>query len=125
MTKKNTTVHLISLGILCVGFLLCRYVFFSLHRMKDWPLYLFLFGLLVLGISFFAKARQVPVATSLSYIIGFAAGLLFQTKGTDPGGGTTNSLWTIWTVAVVCTVVLAVIIEAVQRKGRGEPGRQS
>lgn len=38
--KKNFILHLICLGILCVGYVLTRYVFFDLHGMKAWPLVL-------------------------------------------------------------------------------------
>lgn len=119
MTRKNIAVHLISLCVLSVGFLLCRYVFFDIHGMYDWPLLLFLFGLLVIVLSFFAKARLVPIATSFGYTVGFLAGVVFQTDGVDPGGGSTNSLWIIWTAVFVCVVLLSVFMDltvAVKRK---------
>ena len=56
--KKNLILHLISLGILCAGYVLTRYVFFDLHGMKAWPLVLFVCGIVVIGISFIAKAKQ-------------------------------------------------------------------
>lgn len=108
--------NLISLCVLCIGFVLCRYVFFEAHGMKDWPLYLFLCGLIVIGISFAAKAGLVSVFTSLFYIIGFAAGLLFQTEGVDAGGGRANNLWIIWTVVFACAVVSSCLGEIVRRK---------
>ena len=43
--KKNLILHLISLGILCAGYVLTRYVFFDLHGMKAWPLVLFVCGI--------------------------------------------------------------------------------
>lgn len=111
MTRKNIAVHLISLCVLGVGFLLCRYVFFDIHGMYDWPMLLFLFDLLVIGLSFFAKAQLVPIAASLGYLVGFLAGVLFQTDGVDLGGGSTNSLWIIWTAVFVCAVLLSVFME--------------
>lgn len=115
MARKNAALHLASLCVLCAGYLLCRYVFFAVHCMKQWPACLFLLGLAVLGISFFAKKKWTPLVTSFSYPIAFAIGALFQTDGTDPGGGRTNSLWAIWTVVFVCATVLSAAGETVKK----------
>ena len=72
--KKNIILHLVSLGILCAGYLLTRYILFDLHGMKQWPLVLFVCGIVVMGASFLAKAEQVPVFTALSYTGGFFVG---------------------------------------------------
>lgn len=115
MARKNAALHLASLCVLCAGYLLCRYVFFAVHGMKQWPACLFLLGLVVLGISFFTKKKWTPLVTSFSYPIAFAIGALFQTDGTDPGGGRTNSLWAIWTVVFVCAIVLSATGETVKK----------
>ena len=109
--KKNLILHLISLGVLCAGYLLTRYAFFDLHGMKQWPLMLFICGAVVIAGSFFATAKQVPVFTALSYIGGFAAGALFQTDGVDAGGGGTNNLWIIWTVVFACFTLASIFTE--------------
>ncbi len=115
MTRKNAALYLASLCVLCAGYLLCRYVFFEVHGMKQWPACLFLLGLAVLGISFFTKKKWTPLVTAFSYPIAFAIGALFQTDGTDPGGGRTNSLWAIWTVVFVCAIVLSAAGETVKK----------
>lgn len=109
--RKNLIMQLISLCILCVGFVLCRYVFFDVHSMREIPLYLFICGLIVIGVSFLVKARLVSLITSLAYTISFMVGVIFQTDGFDPGGGRTNNLWIIWTVAFVCFVATSVVME--------------
>ena len=116
MAKKNMIVHLASCCVLCFGFVLCRYVFFAMHGMKERPFSLFLFCFIVLAISFFTKARLVPIFTSVSYAAGFMIGVIFQTDGVDPGGGRTNNLWIIWTVVIVCAVISSVLGEIVDRK---------
>jgi len=118
--RKNVLIHLISLCVLLTGFLVCRYAFLSLHNMHQWPMILFVAGLIVLVISFFAKAKLVPVFTSLAYLVGFAAGVIFQSDGVDTGGGRTNNLWIIWTVVFVCFVVSAVINEMLSGKRRNK-----
>ena len=94
--KRNTIRHLICLCVLCVGFWLCRYALFDLHGMKQWPEVLFYAGAFCLLISFCAKGRLTPAGAALGYPIGFAAGVVFESLGTDPGGGTTSNLWLIW-----------------------------
>lgn len=89
-----------------------------MHGMKDWPLYLFLFDLIIIGISFLVKARFVPIFTSFSYMFGFMVGLIFQTEGVDPGGGRTSNFWIIWTVVVVCAVISSVLGEMVGKEGK-------
>lgn len=109
--RRNMITHLVSLGILCAGYILVRYILLDLHGMKQWPLALFLPGAAIIGLSFFAGAKQVPVVTALSYLLGFAAGLVFQSDGTDPGGGRTNNLWIIWTVVFVCFTLAGILTE--------------
>ena len=116
--KKNLAIHITCLCLLCIWFVLCRYGLLSLHGMYDLPELLFYIGILVLGISFFAKARLVPVFTAFAYITGFVLGMLFRSEGTDPGGGRTSSLWLIWTGVYLFVIVAAVVGEwiAVRRK---------
>lgn len=122
--KKNAIAHLVSLGILCAGFVLTRYIFFDFHGMKQLPLILLLCGIAVIGIAFLAKAKTVSAFTALAYIVAFAAGAIFQTDGVDAGGGRTNNLWIIWTVVFVCFIVAAVIMEIIAtRKTKGNPAK--
>ena len=111
--KKNLILHLISLGILGVGYVLTRYIFFDDHGMKQWPLVLFVCGIVIISVSFFAKAKQVPVITALSYIVGFVAGVVFQTDGVDAGGGRTNNLWIIWAVVFVCFTLASILTKLI------------
>ena len=54
----------------------------------------------------------------LTLVIGFAAGAIFQTNGTDPGGGRTNNLWIIWTVAFIGIIIVSVVLELILKKKR-------
>jgi hypothetical protein len=42
-----------------LSFIFCRYVFFDLHGMKQWPFYLFMFGLMITVIAAIFEARWV------------------------------------------------------------------
>lgn len=108
-------------AVLCfaAAYLLCRFAFFSLHGMKQWPNILAAIGLAILLIALFFKKRITAVATILGYLGGFALGILLQSSGLDQGGGATNNLWIIWTVAfLICTAigVIADIVVAARRR---------
>jgi len=109
--KKVLLAHLISFGILVLGFVLCRYVFFDLHGMKEWPVDLFIVGLAVLLISLLARKQYVPWFTAIGYVLGFWAGVLFHTEGTDPGGGKTDNLWIIWIVVFLVCILAGILYE--------------
>lgn len=114
--KKNIIVHLVSLVILCAGFGLIRYILFDIHRMKQLPFALFICGIIVIGIAFWMKAKKVSVFTAFAYIIGFIAGVIFQSDGIDAGGARTNNLWIIWTVVYVCLILIAIVNELISRR---------
>ena len=75
--KKLFLVHLISLGVLLLGFILCRYAFFGLHGMGEWPFDLLIAGLVALLISLLAGKQNAPWFTSVGYFLGFWMGVLF------------------------------------------------
>ncbi len=122
LDKKNRMIHFLSLGVLCIGFVLCRYVCFDfgIHGMKEWPEVLFGLGIIAVAVSFIRKGKIAPVCTAFSYMAGFIAGVIFQTEGEDPGGGTTNNLWFIWTVVFVCFILAGMISDQLIRSSTGE-----
>ena len=61
LNKKNVVIHLLSLGVLCIGFILCRYVFFDMHEMKQWPVILFAIGIIAVAISFILEGKAMSV----------------------------------------------------------------
>ena len=113
LNKKNIILHLLSLCVLSIGFVLCRYVFFDIHGNFGVPVWLFVVGMVSVTISFFLKGKTTPIFTAIAYIIGFIAGVIFQTDGVDPGGGRTNNLWIIWVVVFVCITLLGIVFEKI------------
>ena len=111
LNKKNIILHLLSLCGLCIGFVLCRYVFFDIHGNIGLPVWLFVIGMVSMAISFFLEGKTTPIFTALAYIIGFIAGAIFQTNGVDAGGGATNNLWIIWTIVFVCITLASIVCE--------------
>ena len=111
--KKMLFAHLISLGILLLGLVLCRYVFFNLHGMKEWPFDLLLFGLAALLLSLLARKQYAPWFTSTGYFLGFWIAFIFHTHGFDPAGGKTDNFWGIWMVAFFCCILAGFLFEVV------------
>jgi protein-S-isoprenylcysteine O-methyltransferase Ste14 len=115
--KKNKNLpYVAALVLLCIGFVLSRYVFFSLHGMKQWPLILFVASLCVGLLSYRAKAPGVALSTGMGYLLGFVVGAVFQSQGTDPGGGSTSNFWLLWTGVLLAFVVGAILITEVRKK---------
>ena len=111
--KPMLFAHMVSFVILFIDLWLCRFVFFGLHGMKEWPVDLFVAGLAVLLISLIARKRYVPWFTSAGYFVGFLAGIIFHKEGFDPGGGRTDNLWQIWTIVFVVCILTGIIFEIV------------
>lgn len=111
LNKKNIIVHFLSLCVLSIGFVLCRYVFFDIHGMKQLPVWLFVVGMVSMAVSFFLEGKTTPICTAVAYIVGFVAGAISQTNGVDAGGATTNNLWIIWAVVFVCLTLAGIICE--------------
>jgi len=101
-SSKSKKVWIIAL-LLCLGvsYLLCRFVFFDIHGMKDWPNLLAVVSLIVLLTAIAFKIRWTSAAAAFGYIFGFILGAIFNTDGLDPGGGRSNSFWIIWTIGLL------------------------
>lgn len=112
MKNKNCRQSaLLSIVILFLEYLLIRYVLFDLHSMKDWPTVLFVSCFVLIAICFFIKKTIAPHIISISYVIGFVLGYIFQSSEIDAGGGSTNNLWLIWTITIFVFIFIAIITE--------------
>ena len=103
---------LLSTAALSIGFVLIQYTFFELHLMVQWPLVLFLLGIVVIGISAIFGAWKVMVGTVVGYIIGFILGMvLFADVGNyDPNRGTYRYYgWWIWLLSFLAFIVTSIV----------------
>lgn len=117
--KKEHRLPLISILILLIGFAFCRFVFFGVHGMKEWPTILFVSGLVVIAISSFYKCKFISISASIGYIIAFVLAVFFEQDYADPTGAMTmNNLWIIWTASYLCFILLGIIVEVVKRYGK-------
>lgn len=113
--KKFVLVYLISFEVLLLGFVICRYVFFALHGMKEWPVNLLIVGIVALLISLLAKKLYVPWFIAIGHFVGFWLGVLLHTEGYDPGGGKTDNLWVIWTVVFLICILAGIVFEIIKK----------
>ena len=114
--KVSLISHVIGLGILIVGFVLGRYVFFDVHGMKEFPVTLLVLGLAVMLISVLTSKKVLPYFISAGYLIGFVFGFIFQVTKMDANGVSVNNLWVIWAGVYVAFIIVGFLCDAFLKK---------
>lgn len=117
---KKRIAAFVSLAVLALSYgIIGSYPVYKLHHMKEWPFDLFIFGVIVIAIAGLAVgAKFTPSLTAAGYAIGFIAGYLFQydyVVMADSDGNVLemgNSLWIIWTLVFVGSILAGIIIDA-------------
>lgn len=105
MSKRATGIA--ALAVIVAAYVVFRYPLFSLHGMKDFPLYLCILGAVLIVISGVLKGNRIlPIAATLGYIIGFPAGKLFEQNY----GEGLNSMWIIWLICFAASILLGFIV---------------
>jgi len=116
-TIKNRVIWVVGAVVgLSICFLLCRYAFFWLHGMKQWPFALFVCGLITIIIGAIFGGRKIMICTVIAYIFGFMLGMLFNMDILDQGDGRLNNAWIIWTISFAIIIFIGVIWELVSRR---------
>lgn len=111
MSKRATGIA--ALSAIVAAYVVFRYPLFSLHGMKDFPLYLCILGAVLIVISGVLKGNRIlPIAAALGYIIGFPAGKLFEQNY----GEGLNSMWIIWLGCFAAAVLLGIIINCLAQR---------
>lgn len=105
MRKRVTGIA--ALTAIAAAYFVFRYPLFSLHGMKEFPLYLCILGAILIVLSGIVKGNRIlPIAAALGYIIGFPAGKLFEQNY----GEGLNSMWIIWLICFAAAILLGVIV---------------
>ncbi len=117
MLKKRMA-GIVSAAVLTIAYGIVRYPLFEWHGMKEFPLYLWGIGMIVIVVAGFIRGTKVlPFLTLAGYVIGFAAGAVFQY---DYGEGL-NNLWIIWMWCFLVSILLGLVWEIALRKKRTNP----
>ncbi|NLK43134.1 MAG: hypothetical protein GX300_01925 [Tissierellia bacterium] len=109
--KNKISWGTISLGLFAIIYCLCRFAFFDVHRMKQWPNLLAVLGLIIIVIASIRGRRILSITTISGYLAGFILGMVLNTDGIDPGGGRTNNAWIIWGSVFIISVVIGFLLE--------------
>ena len=97
------------IGLLAISYWLCRFVFFGMHGMKQWPNMLAVVAFIIILIGSIGGRYSLSVATNVGYIGGFVLAMILNTDGVDQGGGGTNNAWKIWGTVFVCSILIGII----------------
>ena len=116
--QVNIRDTLIAASFLLLSYIAARHMFFSLHGMKQFPALLFIFGLGIILLAGFLKARWVLITTPMAYALGIAAGMRFQTESLDQGGGLLSNNWIVWGAVFIAGILIGVIIDLVNNNER-------
>ena len=117
--KNKIIWGLVSATALSIGFMLIRYVFFEIHLMMQWPLILFLLGIIVIGISAIVSTYKVMIGTVVGYVIGFVLGMVLfaDVRSFDPNSGVYRYYgWGIWLLSFLAVIVISIVWAFVSRK---------
>ena len=96
-------------------FLLCRFIFIESHGSYQYPVVLFVVGIVAVIIAAIFDGRKIMINTVVGYVGGFALGIFFSVDGVDQGGGTTNNWWVIWTVSFIAIIIAGIIWEIISK----------
>lgn len=117
MHLKNKILWGISMiGLIGISYLLCRFVFYGMHGMKQWPNLLAIVGLIIIVVASLLGNRLVSASTVVGYMGGFILAMIFNTDGLDQGGGRINNAWKIWTTVLILSILIGSIISFISRQ---------
>ncbi len=114
--KTNILWGIGMIGLLGISYWLCRYSFFELHGMKQWPDLLALLSILIIVITTIRGSRIIPAATVAGYLGGFIFAMIFSIDGVDPGGGRTNNGWIIWGFIFIFSFLIGFILDFISKQ---------
>lgn len=102
-------------GLLGISYWLCRYTFFEMHGMKQWPNILAILSIAILFIATIFGNRIISATTVIGYMGGFILAMTLNTDGIDPGGGRTNNAWIIWGIIFSLSILIGFILTFIKK----------
>lgn len=117
MDIKNKSLWGISMiALLGISYWLCRYTFFEMHGMKQWPNLLAIISITILVIATIFGNRLISTAVVIGYMGGFILAMTFNTYGIDQGGGGTNNAWKIWVTSFLLSIIFGIILTFISKQ---------
>ncbi len=97
------------IGLLAVSYWICRFAFFDLHGMIQWPNLLAIMSIVTIVSATIFGNRIVSIAPVIGYMGGFIIAMAFSSDTMDPGGGQTNNAWIIWAIVLISSVLIGIL----------------
>lgn len=114
--KNKILLGISMIGLLGISYWLCRFSFFEMHGMKQWPDLLAILSITIIVIATIFGNRIIPVATIVGYMGGFILAMIFNTDGVDPGGGRTNNAWIIWGTVFIFLILIGIVLDFISKQ---------
>ncbi|MBU5482926.1 hypothetical protein KQI86_01225 [Clostridium sp. MSJ-11] len=114
--KNKILLGISMIGLLGISYWLCRFSFFEMHGMKQWPNLLAILSITIIVIATIFGNRIIPVATIIGYMGGFILAMIFNTDGVDPGGGRTNNAWIIWGTVFIFLILIGIVLDFISKQ---------
>ena len=108
--KNNILWPISMVGVFGISYFLCRFAFYGLHGMKQWPNFLAIVGLIIIVTASLLGNRIISISTIVGYMGGFILAMIFHTHGLDQGGGGTNNAWKIWGGVFISSILIGLIL---------------
>lgn len=102
-------------GLLGISYWVCRFLLFDMHGMKQWPDFLAVLSAAIIIIASLSGNRIVSAAAVTGYMGGFVLSMIFNTDGTDPGGGRTNNAWIIWGGVLLLLIMVGITFSIIYK----------
>jgi hypothetical protein len=104
------------IGLLGISYWLCRYTFFDLHGMKQWPNLLAFTSIFLLVIAAIFGNRIISAAIVIGYMGGFIIAMIFNTDDIGPHGGRINNAWIIWGAIFLLSILIGFVLSLITKK---------
>ena len=114
--RKSRIIWVIGTVIaLFLSFLLCQYVFYEFHGNNQWPVFMLLIGLVIIGIAAIFDGRTIMVCVIAGYLGGFLLGILQGVDSVDHSGSVMNDWWLKWTIAFFVIASIGVFWDLIDK----------
>ena len=112
MKNNNVKIHLLSLVILTIGFIVANLVMPMQSGFGNRGKMIAIFTLVILCASFLMNGKVVPLITSSGFLVTFFLAFIFQKDSLDPAGARTNNFSYIWVFTFLGCFALSLFFEA-------------
>lgn len=107
---RNKILWVLSMiGLLAISYWICRFAFFEMHGMIQWPTILAILSIVTIVSATIFGNRIVSIAPVIGYMGGFIIAMAFSSDTIDPGGGQSNNAWIIWGIVLISSVLIGIL----------------